>query len=94
MSTLSKSVVVPMLEKMLADGTILEYEVDTEAIHTDAPGMFAIVYVTPQPEGVDTVRAAIRGSGRDNPLIGAAFDSFVDYTQHRDELMKGNGEYK
>ena len=82
------------MEKLLADGTILEYEVDTEAIHTDAPGLVAIVYVTPQPEGVDTVRAAIRASGRDNPLIGAAFDSFVDYTQHRDELLKGNGAYK
>ncbi len=93
-STLSKSVVVPMLEKMLADGAILEYEVDTEAIHTDAPGMFAIIYVTPQAEGIDTVRAAIRGAGHDNPLIGAAFDSYVDYTQHRDELLKGNGAYK
>jgi hypothetical protein len=93
-STLSKSVVVPAMEKLLADGTILEYEVDTEAIHTDAPGLFAIVYVTPQPEGVDTVRAAIRGSGKDNPLIGPAFDSFIDYSQHRDELLKGNGTYK
>ncbi|HVN92834.1 MAG TPA: hypothetical protein VMT38_04030 [Terracidiphilus sp.] len=92
--TLSKSVVVPMLEKMLADGTILEYEVDTEAIHTDAPGLFAIVYVTPQAEGIDTVRAAIRASQHGNPLIGAAFDSYVDYTQHRDELLKGNGAYK
>jgi len=92
--TVSKSVVVPAMEKLLADGTILEYEVDTEAIHTDAPGMFAIVYVTPQPEGIDTVRAAIRGSGKDNPLIGAAFDSFVDYSQHRDELLKGSGAYK
>lgn len=92
--TLSKSVVVPMLEKMLADGTILEYEVDTEAIHTDAPGLFAIVYVTPQAEGIDTVRAAIRAAQHGNPLIGPAFDSYVDYTQHRDELLRGNGAYK
>jgi hypothetical protein len=93
-STLSKNVVVPTMEKLLADGTILEYEVDTEAIHTDAPGLVAIVYVTPQPEGVDTARAAIRGLGKDNPLIGPAFDSFIDYSQHRDELLKGNGAYK
>jgi hypothetical protein len=93
-STLSKTVVVPAMEKLLADGTILEYEIDTEAIHTDAPGLFAIVYVTPQPEGVDTVREAIRGSQKDNPLIGPAFDSFIDYSQHRDELLKGNGAYK
>jgi hypothetical protein len=93
-STLSKNIVVPTMEKLLADGTILEYEVDTEAIHTDAPGMFAIVYVTPQPEGVDTVRAAIRGSQKDNPLIGQAFGSMIDYSQHRDELLKGSGAYK
>jgi hypothetical protein len=93
-STLSKAVVVPAFEKLLADGTILEYEIDTEAIHTDAPGLFAIVFVTPQPEGVDTVRAAIIGSEKDNPLIGPAFDSFIDYSQHRDELLKGNGAYK
>ncbi len=93
-STLSKVVVVPAMEKLLADGTILEYEVDTEAIHTDAPGLFAIVYVTPKPEGVDTARAAIRDAQKDNPLIGPAFDSFIDYSQHRDELLKGNGAYK
>ena len=93
-STLSKSVVAPLMEKMLADGTILEYEVDTEAIHTDAPGLFAIVYNTPQPEGIDTVRAAIRQSVKDNALIGPAFDSMVDFSQHRDELLKGNGAYK
>jgi len=50
--------------------------------------------VTPRAEGIDTVRAAIKASGHDNPLIGAAFDSFIDYTQHRDELLKGNGAYK
>jgi hypothetical protein len=92
--TLSKVVVVPAMEKLLADGTILEYEVDTEAIHTDAPGLFAIVYVTPQPEGVDTARAAIRDAQKVNPLIGPAFDSYIDYSQHRDELLKGDGAYK
>ena len=93
-STLSKTVIVPAMEKLLADGTIVEYEVDTEAIHTDAPGLFAIVFDTAQPEGVDTVRAAILGSEKDNPLIGPAFDSYIDYSQHRDELLKGNGTYK
>lgn len=93
-STLSKSIVVPAMEKLLADGTIVEYEIDTEAIHTDAPGMFAIVFVAAQPEGIDTVRAAILGTEKDNPLIGPAFDSYVDYSLHRDELLKGNGTYK
>ena len=40
LETLSKSYIVPMLEKLLADGSIVEYEIDTEAIHTEGPGAF------------------------------------------------------
>src|SRR5882724_6802242 len=36
--TLSKNLVVPLLEKMLAEGAIHEYEIDTEAIHSESPG--------------------------------------------------------
>jgi hypothetical protein len=82
------------MEKLLADGTILEYEIDFEAVHTDAPGTFAIVYVATQPEGLDTVRAAIRQSVKDNPLAGPAFDAATDDGGHRDELLKGDGKYK
>ena len=43
--TLSKELIVPLLEKLFADGTLHEYEVDTQAIHTEAPGTFVIVYL-------------------------------------------------
>ncbi len=92
--TLSKNLVAPLMEKLLANGTILEYEIDLEAVHTDAPGMFAIVYIAPQPEGVDAVHAAIVQAMKDNPLGGPAFGSMIDYSAHRDYLLKGNGEYK
>jgi hypothetical protein len=91
---LSRTLFAPLMEKMLADGTILEYEVDTQAIHTEAPGTFAIIFVAPKPEGVDTVLSAIRGVQREHPLHGQAFGSMVDISAHRDELMKGNGTYK
>lgn len=42
---LSKHLIVPLMEKMLSTGAIHEYEVDTEAIHTEAPGSFAILYI-------------------------------------------------
>ena len=45
LDTLSKNLFVPLLEKLLADGTILEYEIDTEAVHTEAPGAFWIIYI-------------------------------------------------
>jgi len=92
--TLSKQLVVPMLEKMLADGDILEYEIDTEAIHTAAPGTFEIVYVAPKAEGLDKVNAAITDSMKAHPLSGQAFGSTVDSSGHRDELIRANGTYK
>jgi hypothetical protein len=82
------------LDKLLADGTIVEYEVDTEAIHTQAPGMFWIFYITPTAEGLDKVSAAIRETLKANPLSGPAFGSMMDDTAHRDFLARTNATYK
>jgi len=92
--TLSKNLVAPLLEKMLADGTIREYEVDTQAVHTEAPGQFVIVYVSPNAEGLDKVNAAISETLKSNPLDGPAFISMVDFSQHRDELLRTNAMFK
>jgi hypothetical protein len=92
--TLSKNIVGPLLEKMLADGAISEYEIDEQAVHTDAPGTFIIVYITPSAEGLDKVDAAITGSLKANPLIGPTFGSMVDFSGHRDELALSQATYK
>jgi hypothetical protein len=93
-TTLSKNLVVPLLEKMLADGTILEYEVDTQAIHTEAPSVFWVSYVAPTPEGLDKVQAAISDRAKTQPLAGSAFGSMTETGAHRDELIKGDGMFK
>lgn len=92
--TISKNIVVPLLEKMLAEGAIHEYEVDTEAIHSDAPGTFWIFYIAATPEGLDKVSAALREASKANPLRGPAFGSMVDYSAHRDYLARTNATYK
>jgi hypothetical protein len=92
--TLSKNLFVPLMEKMLADGAILEYEVDTEAIHTEAPGTFWVVYVASNADGLDKVNAGLRDAMKANPLGGPAFDSMVDFTPHRDYLDRSTGMYK
>jgi len=92
--TLSKNMIVPALEKMLADGTIHEYEVDTEAIHTEAPGTFWVYYIAANAEGLDKVNAAIREALKSSPLAGPAFSSMVDYTPHRDDLVRTTATYK
>jgi hypothetical protein len=94
LDTLSKNLFVPFFEKLLADGTIHEYEIDTEAIHTDAPGTFWIFYITENAEGVDKVNAALREVMKSNPLGGPAFQSMVDFTPHRDLLARTNATYK
>ena len=91
---LSKSMLVPLLEKMLADGTIHEYEIDTEAIHNENPGTFWIFYITANAEGLDKVNAAIQETLKSNPLDGPAFNSIVDFSAHRDQLVRTNATYK
>jgi hypothetical protein len=92
--TISKNVVVPLLEKMLADGTLIEYEIDELSVHTQAPGTFSIVYLTPTPDGIDKIEAAIHDAIKDQPLIVPAFGSMTKASGHRDELFLSEGIYK
>ncbi len=92
--TISKHIIVPMLEKLLADGSIVEYEIDTEAIHTEAPGAFWVDIISPNAEGLDKLNAALRDAGRANPLNGQALDSMVDMAAHRDNLASSTVVYK
>jgi hypothetical protein len=91
---LSKNLFVPLLEKQLADGTIHEYEIDTEAIHTDAPGTITVVYLAANAEGLDKVAQGVRDTVKANPLAGPAFSSMIDDTPHRDYLVRTSATYK
>jgi hypothetical protein len=94
LETLSKTLIAPLLEKQLAAGTIAEYEIDTMAIHTGAPGSFLIVYLATSAEGLDKVQAAVEGALKLNPLAGPAFGSMTVDSAHRDELVRTNATYK
>jgi hypothetical protein len=91
---LSKNLIAPLLEKMLADGAIHEYEIDVQAVHTDAPGTFWIFYLAANAEGIDKDNAAIREALKANPLGGSAFGSMVDFGGHRDYLARTSATYK
>ncbi|MFZ3266429.1 MAG: hypothetical protein WA172_20675 [Terriglobales bacterium] len=91
---LSRNLFVPFFEKLLADGAINEYEIDTQAIHTEAPGTFYVFYITPNAEGLDKVNAALREIMKASPLGGAAIGSMVDFTAHRDDLSRTSATYK
>jgi hypothetical protein len=92
--TLSKNLIVPLLEKLMADGTLVEYEVDEQAVHTQSPDTFWIITIAKSADGEDKIEAAIRDSFKANPLAGPAFSSMIDFTPHRDDLSRTEAVYK
>jgi hypothetical protein len=92
--TVSKNFVVPLMEKLLADGSIIEYEVDEEAIHTESPAGFWIDYITPNSAGLDKVSAALGEALKGNTFAGPAFGAVTEGADHRDYLSRSNVTYK
>jgi hypothetical protein len=94
LDAINGDVVAPLLEKLVADGTLVEYEIDTEAVHTSAPGSFWIVTVVSHSEDLDKVDDAIRAAIKADPIEGVAFDALTDSSAHRDEMGIGSGTFK
>jgi hypothetical protein len=92
--TLAKQFIVPLMEKLLDDGTIIEYEIDQEVVHTAAPGLVFVDFITPTAEGQDKALKALADEVHAKPFVGAALDSWIDYSAHRDVLVRGNVTYK
>ena len=93
-STLSKAVLVPFLDKLMNDGAVVAYQIAEEAIHTQDPNWFFLFYLTPDAAGLDKVNAALSAAMAKDPLVGAAFNSMVDFTPHRDDLSRTNAMFK
>lgn len=93
MEVISGEIVAPVMEKLLADGTILEYEIDTLAVHTEAPGKFWIVFVMKNPADMDKVHAAMTASIKASPIEGV-FGALTKGSAHRDEVGMGDGMFK
>jgi len=90
---LSKHLFVPIMEKLLADGAIHEYEIDTEAIHTENPGDFSVVIIGPA-DGLDKFSAAVQELMKEHPLAHPGVGAIVDLKEHRDFLMRTDATYK
>lgn len=81
-----KATMVAMLDKLLADGALHAYQIDTETIHSADPGLLHMAVFTNGPEGLDKFYAALTDLAKNNPTGLAAFDSLVDNAGHRDTL--------
>lgn len=83
-----------MFDKLLAEGSIAEYDIDVEVIHTDAPGNFFVYYFCPSAAGLDKVNAAVSETLKKGPLTGPALTSMIDLKPHRDYLSRSNATFK
>jgi hypothetical protein len=92
--SISKNFVAPLMEKLMAEGAIVEYEVDQEAVHTESPAGFWIYYISPNSAGLDKVNAALGQAIKANTFAGPAFGAMIDGTEHRDYLSRSNVTYK
>ncbi|MBI3668963.1 MAG: hypothetical protein HY237_04175 [Acidobacteria bacterium] len=85
----------PLFEELMANGTLLMYEVEVEQVHTDNPGWVYIVWMTANADAMDKffAAAAARGqkrSAEENRAIGEAFAAVTTPTAHRDYYARVN----
>jgi hypothetical protein len=63
---------VPLFESLLADGTIVEYDIDTEEVFgysADSAGQVIMAYVTPTADGWTKVGKALTAAYEKSPLM-------------------------
>jgi hypothetical protein len=86
---------VPVFEKLLADGTIVEYEIARETLHsTDARTQIRFSFVMPSAEGLDKWRAVLLAALSENSLIGPAFGSMMVSFAPQSDYVRVNAPYK
>ncbi|MBV8553719.1 MAG: hypothetical protein JOY54_20665 [Acidobacteriaceae bacterium] len=85
---LLKAALVPVCEKLLADGVVTAYGVDTEDFHTEKPGRVTFYYTTADASAFDKASKAFDDAFEKNPALVSAFQSMVDREGHRDFLNR------
>jgi hypothetical protein len=85
---LIKKLIVPVYEKLMADGVVTSYGVDTEDFHQQKLGRVTEYFMTADAMGLDAVTKAFDDAFTQNPALGAAFQSMVDRENHRDFLSR------
>ena len=79
----------PALDGLLAEGTVVAYQLDTEFVHTaTGANTLSYAYITAAPDGIDKVRAAINAAEAKNTAIAGAIGPLEEPTGHYDSLAQ------
>lgn len=85
---LTKKHLVPVLDKLIAEGVITLYSLDTEEYHSETPGRVNFVYTTADADSVDKAENAIEAAVINDPAVETMFRATVDWKGHRDILAR------
>ena len=83
---LVKSTLVPVFEKLLADGVVTSYGMDTEDFHTQKLGRVTFYFTTADTSAFDKASKAFDDAFDKSPALASALQSMVDRQGHRDFL--------
>lgn len=83
---LVKQVMVPMFEKLLADGIITSYTMATEDYHKGKIGQVATWFTAADASAFDKASKAMDEAFDKNPALASALQSMVEREGHRDFL--------
>jgi len=85
---LLRATMVPLLDKLVADGALHAYSIDRQNIHTESLGTLYLVIVANGPEGLDKFDAAIEEAQKSNPAAWSGLRAALDEKGHVDSLSK------
>jgi hypothetical protein len=77
---------LPLYDKLLADGAIVAHQLDSEYNIENAPGRVFAVVIARDADGLDKVRTAFGNLFAQNPAIGNALDS-ASVPNSRNDLL-------
>lgn len=80
------ALVKPALDSAVSDGTLLMYNIDTEDIHTGAPGGYDLAMLFPDGAAMDRFFADLAAKEKANPAIADLFEALTVGKDHRDSL--------
>lgn len=83
----------PVYDELVANGTIAMLSLDVEQVHTDESGWRYAVYIVPNADGLDKVRAAFDAAAQKrgpeaNRGVGEAFAAVTVAGAHRDYFAR------
>jgi hypothetical protein len=83
---LMKAKIVPVLDKLIADGVLILYSVDYQTVHTDDPNREEVAYITADASGLDKVSKAFEAALSKDTELSPAMSTITDDGSRRDAL--------